>query len=371
MRGKQNLLRIKTIFVLFILWAAVFASQDQAIIENPDKPLSKNAGRIIQLKEVLRIQDEGVDFYFREPWGIDVAKDGSVFVKDKDRLYKFDSGGKFEKNVARHGQGPGEITREIENIIVQDNEIVFSCASMNKLIKMDLAGNLIRELIPKKRALNLIACYKNKYFIVDFMPKSFEMEEGYKDIDRNLFIIDEEGNVTPTPHSFPVKHYWARHPVRKYFSPQYVTRLQSSKASQKYIYICHTQDYLIKQFDLEKHQISRIFRRDYTRVKFKPDEFRPFKYYNDVHRILIHKNNVWVLTSTFNEEKGIMVDVFNSDGKYIDNFYLPLFNSKTGDCFYQLYWPMVIKGNFLYAIEHDKDWNFSIAKHEIIDIGLF
>jgi len=354
------------LFSFLLIFNSVINAQE--IIENPKKPGSKNPGRIIQLKEVLRIRDEGTVFYFREPWGIDVSEDGSVFVKGGiDRLYKFDASGKFERNMAKKGQGPGEITGEIENINVQDNEIIFSCASMNKIIKMDLAGNLIKELIPKKRALNLIAYYKNKYFIVDFMPKSFEMEEGYKDIDRNLFVIDEEGNVTPTQHSFPVKHYWARHPSRGYLSTQYVTRLQSSKANQKYIYICHTQDYLIKQFDLEKHQISRIFRRDYPRVKFKSDEFRPFKYYNDVYRILIHKNNVWVLTSTFNEEKGIMVDVFSSEGKYIDNFYLPFFNSKTGDCFYQMYFPMVIDGDFIYAIEHDEDWNYCIVKYEIID----
>ena len=215
-------------FVFFFSFLLIFNSviYAQEIIENPKKPGSKNPGRITQLKEVLRIRDEGTAFYFREPWRIDVAEDGSIFVKGGiDRLYKFDARGKFERNMAKKGQGPGEITGEIENINVQDNEIIFSCASMNKIIKMDLAGNLIKELIPKKRALNLIAYYKNKYFIVDFMPKSFEMEEGYKDIDRNLFVIDEEGNVTPTQHSFPVKHYWARHPSRGYLSTEYVTRL--------------------------------------------------------------------------------------------------------------------------------------------------
>ncbi len=340
----------------------------QEIIENPEKPGSKNPGRIIQLKEVLKIRDEGTAFYFREPWGIDVAEDGSIFVKGGiDRLYKFDASGKFEKNMMRKGQGPGEISREIENFIVKDNELVLICASLNKLIKTTLDGKLIKNLIPEKRISNLIGYYNNKYFIVDFMPKSFEREEGYKDNDRNLFIVDDEGNVMQTQHSFPIKHYWASRKGRGGFSIQYVTRLHTSKVSQKYIYICHTQDYLIKQLDLEKLQISRIFRRDYPRVKFKADEFRPFKYYNDVYRILIHKNNVWVLTSTVDKEKGIMVDVFNDEGKYIDNFYLPLFYSKTGDCFYQLYFPMVINGDFIYAIEHDEAWNYCITKYEIVD----
>jgi len=360
----------KAIFLFSFLFIFSSVTYAQEIIENPDKPESKNPGRIIRLKEVLRIKDEGTAFYFREPWGIDVAADGSIFIIDKERLYKFDSRGRFERNMAKKGQGPGEITTEIENIIIKDNEIIFSCATMNKVIKMDLDGNFIKELIPQKRASNLLAYYKNKYFIVDFTPKSFEMEEGYRDYDRNFFILDEEGSATPTQYSFPIKHYWHYRASRKGrggFSTQYVTQLQTSKVSQKYIYICHTQDYLIKQLDLEKVQISRIFRRAYPRAKFQTDDSRPFKYYNDIHRLLIYKGNVWALTSTLDKEKGILVDVFSKEGKYLDNFYLPLLNSKTGDCFYQLYFPMVIDGDFIYAIEHDKDWNPCITKYEIID----
>jgi len=361
------------IFILFAFFGITSSQQNQPIIENPEKPLNKNAGRVIQLKEILKIKDEGKGFYFREPWGIDVDSDGSIFAKEKEKIYKFDSNGKFERNIVRQGQGPGEITTEIEDIIVQDNEIIFSCATMNKVIKMDSDGNFIKELMPKKRASKLIACYKNKYFIVDSIPKSFEKKEGYRDIDRNLFVLDEGGNATPTQYSFPIihyRHFWTSRKGRGQFSTQHVTKLQTSKTSQKYIYISHTQEYLIKQFDLEKLQISRIFRRAYARVKFESDEFRPFKYYNDIHRLLIYKGNVWALTSTLNREKGILVDVFNDAGKYIDNFYLPLLNSKTGDCFYQLYFPMVIEGDFLYAIEHDEDWNFYIAKYEIIDKGI-
>ncbi len=260
---------------------------------------------------------------------------------------------------------------EIENIIVQDNEIIFSCANMNKLIKMDLEGNFIEELIPNKRVSKLVACYKNKYFFVDFMAKSFERVEGFQEYNHNLYAIDKGGDVTPTDYSFPVKRFFKiisyRGKSRRYNTS--VTRLYRSKTYKKYVYICHTQDYLIKQFDLEKSQISRIFMRAYPRAKFQQDENRPFKFYNDVYRLLIYKGNVWALTSTLDKEKGVLVDVFSKEGKYLDNFYLPLLNSKTGDCFYQLYFPMVIKGDYLYAIEHDEDWNFYVAKYEIIDGG--
>ena len=59
----------------------------QQVIENPERPQKENPGQIIQLKEVLRIIDTGRGFYFKEPWGLDVADDGSIFVKEMDKLY--------------------------------------------------------------------------------------------------------------------------------------------------------------------------------------------------------------------------------------------------------------------------------------------
>lgn len=372
-KEKRNLLRLTTLAMLLSFWSLLLAFQDQVIIENPDKALNKNAGRVIHLKEILRIKDEGRDFYFKIPWGIDVAPDGSIFVKDGVKLYKFNASGNFEKDIVKIGQGPGEMTTELTDFFVVKNEIILLCGPMNKLIKTDLNGERFEEFFPKnKRALDLLAYYRNKYFLLDFRRKSFERKEGIQDFDQNLYIMDEDENITLTPFSFPIKqsiNIRIREGSRPAISSIYVTRLYRSKVCQHYIYLSHTQDYLIKQLDLETFQISRIFRRKYPRARFQADERRPFKYYNDVYRLLIHKNNVWALTSTFDEKKGILADVFNNEGKYLDNFFLPLLNSKTGDEFSQLYFPLVIQGDFLYTIEHDEDWNFYIAKYEIIDEG--
>lgn len=361
--------RLKTVACQFFLLSALLVYSGlngQQFIENPERPQRANPGQIIQLKEVLRIIDTGKGFYFKEPWGLDAADDGSIFVKDMDRLYKFSPDGKFVKNMVRIGQGPGEITREIEDFIVLDNTLILSCASMNKLITVDLQGKFIKELIPKKKLSELIAYYTNKYFFVDFITSNLRKREAYTDLDKNLYVSDEAGSITSIPYSFPVKWYL-------YFEPdgrptfEHVTELQTSRVCQKYVYVTHAQEYNIKQLDLEELRINKSFRRVYPRVKFKSDKFRPFNYYNDVHRILIFKDKVWALTSTFDKSKGIMVDVFNEEGKYLDNFFLPLFNSKTRDYFCQLYFPLTIKDVYLYAIEHDDDWNYRIVKYEIAD----
>lgn len=354
-----------TIFSIFTLSWLAYAQQ---IIENPDKPASNNPGRTVKLNEVLRIKDEGEgkEFFFKLPWGLDVADDGSIFVKEMDKLYKFSPNGKFVKNMVRIGQGPGEITREIENFTVIDNTLILLCASMNKLVTVDLQGKFIKELIPKKKLSDLIAYYKKKYYFVDYFKRNVLKKEAFIEYDRNLYVSDEAGNITSTSHSFPVK--WYLDPGQDgRISHSGVTELQTSRVCQKYVYVTHTQEYYIKQLDLEELRVGKCFRRIYPRVKFKSDKSRPFNYYNDVYRILIFKDKVWALTSTFDKSKGILVDVFNEEGKYLDNFFLPLFNSKTGDCFYQLYFPLTIKDVYLYAIEHDNDWDYSVVKYEIVD----
>jgi len=65
------------------------------IMENPVKPTSKNAGRVLGLSEVWRITDEGDDFYFRSPHNLQIAADGSIFIAEREEFLRFTSEGKF------------------------------------------------------------------------------------------------------------------------------------------------------------------------------------------------------------------------------------------------------------------------------------
>ena len=77
----------------------------------------------------------------------------------------------------------------------------------------------------------------------------------------------------------------------------------------------------------------------------------PRDYYNDIQQILTYKNTIWVLTSTWDRNKGFLVDVFNGKGRYLDNFYLPLpKNIKLDDL---SRYPITISGDFLIIVEKD------------------
>jgi hypothetical protein len=94
--------------------------------------------------------------------------------------------------------------------------------------------------------------------------------------------------------------------------------------------------------------------------------FRSPKFYNDICRLLVHKGNLWVVTSTFDKNKGILVDVFNKEGKYLDAFYLPLTKILTEERI-TYYAPMAVSGDFLFTIEVGDDGQISVVKYQIID----
>ncbi len=89
-------------------------------------------------------------------------------------------------------------------------------------------------------------------------------------------------------------------------------------------------------FDLKNQNITFEFARKYKRVKPPPNyenkggaiiDGKPVvlprpKFLNDIDNIFIHEKEIWVLTSMVDKKKGSLVDVFDFEGMYIDNFYL-------------------------------------------------
>ena len=127
---------------VFILSSIILA---QTVIENPKKPLSKNAGRIVQLKEIHRITDESGKYFFRRPTNFQVSPNGDLFIQDNEQLLQFDSEGAYIRNVLKKGQGPGEIESYF-NYYIHQNEIFIYDFSTIKVIQTDLEGNLINQI---------------------------------------------------------------------------------------------------------------------------------------------------------------------------------------------------------------------------------
>lgn len=343
----------------------------QNIIENPEKPPSPNAGQVLPLKEVMRITDAKGEFYFKQPGCLGVAADGSIFYGDWDEfLYKFDANGKFMKNLMRKGEGPGEV-RDCGEFLLERDKIILHDSMPNKIITMDLDGRLIDEFgLGPKRFLQLIAFRNGAYFLVDYFRRDFERKSGLEELWHDLYAVSRNGESDKTACALPTME--ALYFGDRVTSSGAVTAIQRAEAEDRdqFVYISHTQDYLIKLLDLEKRDIVRAFRRTYKPVPFEAPSrekqwYRDHGYpdrYNDVQKLLVHGDRLWVLTSTIEKNKGILTDVFDRGGKYIDCFYLPLPRLKRNWIGFP---PMTISGSFLYAVEWNADGDIFIVKYQI------
>jgi hypothetical protein len=147
---------------------------------------------------------------------------------------------------------------------------------------------------------------------------------------------------------------------------------------EKYLVISHTQDYLLKIYDVQSKKIIRSFRRKYERVKVPEGRgvggvirflgkmyTVPRKYFNDITKLLECNDLIWAMTSTADKDKGVLIDVYNFEGRYQDNFYLK-FPGKIDPIFIG-YLPMAVSGDDLFMVAKNEDETYSIKKYRIED----
>jgi hypothetical protein len=366
------------IFTFIFIFTSVIHAQE--VIENPENPLSKNSGRKAELIEVMKIRDVGSDFYFMFPHNLKVAPDESVFIVDKDQLLNFDRSGKFVRNLFKRGQGPGEMGH-ISNYCFFNNNIIIYNSYPPKMMWFDLRGSLTKELKVQTEGLSLefLTLYEGTYYFFNSDYPSVKRGQSVTvDVPQNLIAITHDGEEMERLASFPTKVFIAASKQGgQAMCP--INSLITVSLQEKFVFICHTQEYLVKLYDLEKQQVVRQFRRKYKRIKTPQGEEKKCgasvdgkevilphqKYVDDIQNLFISGDRLWVMTSTIDEEKRVLIDVFNFEGQYIDNFYLKFPDNLARDSFG--YKPMIVSGSFLYAVEQDEDGTYAISKHKIED----
>ena len=353
-----------------IFLAAVGTAQH--VIENPAKPPSSNAGRVVSLKEVARITDETGKFLFVQPFAVFAGNDGSVYVQESKQLLKFDAQGRFVKNLLKRGQGPGELDDNLTDVVVREKDIILWSSNNYKFIRLDLDGRLIEDKKLVQGFLgSLLGAFGGRCFFLRYemdKVKSRPKISGIFEAPRRLVIVPDSGEAVPTPVVMPMTE--AIHFGSRSVSVSTISRAMPVAANERTVFLFHSPDYLIKLLDLETGEVVRSFRREYERVKYEvktppgyPAELVP-RFHNDLCRLLWRNDRLWAVTSTFDPKKGILVDVFNREGRYLDNFYLPLFKIRRNNP--QYYAPMAIWGNYLYLLEADEDDIISLIKYEIV-----
>jgi hypothetical protein len=342
----------------------------------PESLLDKNAGRVLNVEEVMRIRDDQGDFYFKSPHDIQIGPDGNIFLIDEEQFLKFSAEGRFIKNLYRKGQGPGEFDG-IGGYIIADDAIAAFQHQPNKLVVLTLDGELIRELRPEVTVAKLFALHGERYVTGRYsIPKFGKVgeEPTFIQVDWSLCYISEDGGVEEPDAKFSAQWYAKR--IGRAMIADHIADFTAVPYRDEALILSHTEGYGMKLFDLTKNRVVREFGRDYKRVKsqqektgqieIRPGVFRlapPVEYVNDIQQVFVRDEAIWVLTSTIEPQKGALIDVFNIQGEYIDHFYLPVQPEVTSEGLEGL--PLTFHGDFFFIAEYDEDGIPSIVKYRI------
>ena len=350
--------RITTLLIPLIVANILLPSQE--IIQNPEKPLRSNSGRILDVEEMFRITDESGEFFFSWPSGLQVAADGSIFLIDEDQFLKFTSDGKYLKNILKKGQGPGEIQSPLYFFHLQGENIFIYDPINIKIVLMDQEGKLIEEFRLKERYVQFIGLWNDNFILTKYFYPDMSLRDGrVYEIPGRIFIISKEGEIMNECAGIPWEMYL--HPNISARIPILDTRFSEDG---KACFISDPDEYMVSILDLEKLEFTIRFKREYPRVKV-PKREKPSRssikipekiYENDIAGLYNFKGNIWVETSTDDDKKGTLFDVFNEAGQYIDSFWF-----KKGESL------ITAHGDYLFVREQDEDGKISIVKCKVLE----
>lgn len=357
--------QLSSLFIILLLFIFFVSAQD--VIENPEKPLNKKAGRVLKLKEELRITDENGDFYFRSPSNLKISKDGSIFIADSygNNFLKFSSDGKFLKNLYRKGEGPGEI-QDYFDYALSEKEIYVYDYVKRKLIEMSDNGDLIDEIkFQTEPFSDLYGIYGGRLIFSNrsYPPHEDRTTSRLYENQNVIILLSTDGKERRESHVFPNKMFYVASSLgggAMSWAP-FDAAFDEKTGN---LYVLCTREYMIHVLDLNKNRVIRSFNRKYKRVNYEmregeEDFIKKYnaprkKYKNDIEALYLNRGLLLVVTSTKNTEKGLMIDVFDGKGQFVDNFFIDVKGSI-----------IAVYNDSIFVVDTDENENYVIKKFKI------
>lgn len=367
---------MKKITLLFLAITALLSMGiAQGIIENRAKPLRANAGRIVKLEEEMRIEDISGDFFFKETYRPRISPRGDIYIQDgQEQALQFDVKGRFVRNLFKKGQGPGELTG-LFDIWASSNKL-YLLGNPLKVLVFGYDGRLEKELSLRGTgiAARFIWADTSRIIIRNRGRLDPTAGGGLKDIPQDIVEISTNDGTARTLGSFPIRAFVEVYEGGATGMTAW-NQLQTVSLDENTLILNYTPEYLLEAFVLDKGTVVRRFRRPYTRVKRSggggisssggsappAPEFQP-----DIFYLHVVDGKLWVQTSTVAEGKGILFDVFDPDGRYVDNFYIQsLKKDPSGKPANML---LTISGGFAYFSDRTQDDLIVIKKCRLVGL---
>jgi hypothetical protein len=355
-------------FIPLLIFCVLGSIYAQEVIDNSKTPQNENAGRVLKLVEEFRIESEGEGYYHNGARDLRLDEFGNIYICDswvsgqRAHLLKFSPEGKFMIDFYKQGEGPGEIQSSYD-FSLNDQEVVVFDYMKRKIIVMGDEGRFKNEFkITSGRFNEFIGVFED--WLV-FMRKDTPYERKTSKLydEKNVIaFLSKDGQKELDFHAFLSKKFYislAQGGGSMNWDP-FMAVMGNGK-----LFVCHTQEYLIEVLDLNTGQITTRFSRKYPRVKHELREFEKNfaskydapkkKFEQDVMDLFYDQGHVWIKTSTEDDKKGFLFDVFDVNGKFLDSFYINIKGRI-----------LKIDGDFLYAAESDDEELPLIVKYRII-----
>jgi len=380
--NKKRMIAVLVIVLAFSMGAPE-TGLGQTRVDNPGRALSKNAGRIVNLVEVLRIRDDGEAAVFKSPRFFKLGPDGSLHFVDfaeGDRIYQYSPDGELVRKLLKTGQGPGEC-QYVAGFIVAGDRVRVLAWIPPKIMDFNLEnGRYLREgrVQEDSHGLWFLGTAGGKiYGIRDEVFRSAAFESaGVFSIPNVVYEISPDFGTWKKIYEFP---------VRMVIKTRRAFRLDPIDAAihGTTLYINHTAEYRVTELDLGSGAAKRVISRAYDRVRSKPAkaedadpelkgvELPDDPYVWDVAGIHATAGKLWVFTSAMKPDgDDNRVDVFDADGRYADSIIL---RYPTGDRNHRRLarWTLMTDDGFFVIPEQEEDGLVSIGKYRIVDADLF
>jgi len=349
----------KILITVFLCASHLLLNAQQSKL-NQAEPSYKKAGRSLKLKRIITVTDEQGGFFFRMPRDLKITPDGTFYLMDSNQLLQFSKNGIFRRNFYKAGQGPSELNMMKSYILYEDSILVFN-SNPKKVVWFNRDGSFQKEIkIPHRLIFpRLLLCRNDKYYFYSSYIAAVKGKPRIVDVDYHISKISIGDNTNKKLISLPVKEYidaegsgWYSYSVGQFLAVAYQNR---------YLVISHTPDYLLKIYDVEKESITRIFSRKYKREPFNTGDQREskapkLKYSKDIKSIFARNDGIWVVTSTKDQKRGILIDLYDYNGSYLNNIYARINGEIIG-----------IQKNHIFVKETGKDFNTQIVIYQIMD----
>ena len=325
------------------------------VVANPAGPQHKDPGRVLKVREQLRIRDTGDQFYFKGPNFPGLGPDGSLYFHQIGQLLKFSPEGQFLRDLIKPGQGPGEVEIPF-GYLVEGDAISVIDGGRSKVARMTLDGRLIDETKLDEEAQVL-----TRGWFVGLQSRLPQERGILADMTHTFVWVSRPDGQVRRSTTFLGKHFWGQ----SHFTcdwPHWV-----ADAGRDLLFISISRDYAVKVLDLNAGRVVRSFRRAYPKIPYvvRP-EMKSFfaqgvpkpDFEEDILELFHTGDSLWVRTSTIDPKKGQLFDVFNVEGVFLDSFFIQIKDKIIG-----------VRGDTIFVSEEAEDGTISVVLYQNLELA--